>query len=166
MENLNEFLATVERDHSTNEELSEVELFRKLARLDALKKFAGELEKMITKVRAPLEEQALSRFEQMGINNFNIDGRTVYLHREWWAKSKDGNVERTIAALKACEETAPFVKETFNTQSLSAYFRERRLALEGDVADHDGALYPTQAIEDAVDFSEKISVRSRQGGGK
>ncbi len=142
-------------------DLTEVELFRKLALLDKLKSLNAAMEKMITQLRAPLEEQALSRFEQLGVNNFNIDGRTIYVQREWWAKSKE-NVADTIAALKACPETAPFVKETFNTQTLSAYFRERRLANE----ELDEPLYPTPELEATVDFSEKVTVRSRQGGGR
>lgn len=173
MDSLKEFLVALEKEHASNGTLSEVELFRKLASLDAIKKFTGELEKLITKYRAPLEEQALARFEQLGINNFNIDGRTIYLHREWWAKSKDPeHMAETIAALKACDETAPFVKETFNTQSLSAYFRERRLGYE-EALEHvesDGnftpRLFPTPELEATIDFSEKVSVRSRQGGGK
>ncbi len=167
-----------------DEPLTEVQLFRKLAVLDSLKQINGFIEKALVKIRAPLEEQALGRFETLGINNFNIDGRTVYLHREWWAKSKDPEkVWVTIEALKACEETAPFVKETFNTQTVSAYFRERRIALEeatdeleqrraeGEETPEDfilglPKLFPTPALEATIDFSEKTSVRSRAGSGK
>ena len=103
--NLSELLQTVESEYSDPSNLSEVDLFRKLAGLDALKKMTADLERLITKLRAPLEEQALTRFEQMGINNFNIDGRTVYLHREWWAKASRACRE-AIAALKAPESAS------------------------------------------------------------
>lgn len=166
---------------------------RRLVTLDALKSLNSTLEKLIAKYRTPLEEQMLGMFEKLGINNFNVDGRTVYLHREWWAKAKDPeNVAATVAALKACDYTDPFVKEGFNTQSLSAYFRERRVAREEAIAQvaekcaeagvtfdeeqlemysrryhvHVPDLFPTPALMQTVDFSEKTSVRSRAGGGK
>lgn len=176
MDSLKEFLVALEKEHASNGELSEVELFRKLASLDAIKKFTGELEKLITKYRAPLEEQALARFEQLGINNFNIDGRTIYLHREWWAKArrcercqfeKTACAEHTDAVLQALrgyEETEVFVKPTWNTSSVSEYFRLRRKAIDDE--ETDGSLFPTPALEATIDFSEKVSVRSRQGGGK
>ena len=167
---------------------------RRLVTLDALKSLNSALEKLLAKYRGPLEEQRLLMFEHLGINNFNVDGRTVYLHREWWAKAKDPeNVAITVAALKACEDTDPFVKEGFNTQSLSAYFRERRIARDEAIAqvaekcaeagiafEEDGeslllysrrfhidvpSLFPTASLAATVDFSEKTSVRSRKGGG-
>lgn len=155
---------------------------RRLVILDNLKQINSATEKLLAKLRAPLEEELLGMFEKLGTNNFNIDGRTVYLHREWWAKTAEGHsVEEALAALKACDETAVFVKESFNTQTLSAYFRERRAASEAacDAADeytaeHGGLtkelleaippLFPTPELANVLDFSEKTSVRSRQGG--
>lgn len=155
---------------------------RRLVVLDALKSINSAIEKKIAAIRAPLEAEMLAMFEQIGTNNFNIDGRTVYVHHEWWAKSKSPeNAQAAIDALKAFPETEVFVKETFNTQTLSAYFRERRVKhdeefnkLDEDLAERGHSLteeeiearlethiFPTPRIADALDFSEKITVRSR-----
>lgn len=172
---------------------------RKLVLLDQLKAVNKATEKLISELRAPLETEIMAMLEQLGTNNFNIDGRTVYLHREFWAKVKEfapvGEdasswravmAERALQALKANEETRPFVKESFNTQTLSAYFRERRVKHDEEFeqmesrAVEDGVImteteieerietpiFPTSELAAVLDFSEKTSIRSRTGGGK
>lgn len=95
------------------------------------------------------EEHMLEYFEEMGVESISSGDTTVYLHRQLWARAKDGNKEAVIAALKGTE-LEDMVQETFNTNTLSAWVRE---------CERDGRAIP-DALKDSLSIVEDFSVRA------
>jgi len=125
-----------------------------LKRFVALEERRKQLEAEVDTIKieaAELEERLLPQFEQSGMERVAIDGRTVYVERKLWAKAKEGNKPAVCKALRRCR-LGDYVEETFNTNSLSAYVRER---------DRDGRpLPPSLAV--VLDVSEVFKLRSRR----
>lgn len=99
-----------------------------------------------------LEEKLLSQFEEQGMQNIKIGGASVYLHRQLWAKPKDGDKPKAVEALKRAG-LDEMVKETFNVHTVSAYFRE---------AEANEQPTPPE-LDDAFDLNETYSLRVRRG---
>ena len=96
---------------------------KRLLKLDAEKK---ELEKKLEKVketRKEVEGRLLTQFEKAGMRSANVDGKTVYIHKQLWASPKDGRTA-VCDALRELGMGDEYVVENFNTNSLSAYVRE------------------------------------------
>ena len=95
-----------------------------------------ELSKKLKKMKADaedigaemggLEEALLEQFAQTGTQSIKTSGgATIYIHKQLWASAQDGDSERLIKSLrKAGEDWSFMVKETVNTQTLSARIRE------------------------------------------
>lgn len=105
----------------------------------------------LKKELARLEGQLLEDFERAGVDSMRIDGMTVYPHRQLFANARDGDKERAVEALRACG-LDDYVKEQFNTQSLSAYVRELD-ELEEPLP---------QPLAEALDVHEKYTLRVRK----
>jgi hypothetical protein len=125
----------------------DVRRYAELSRLrkeqdDALEKTKAEL--------AQLEPRLVDYFTKNGITSMKVDKTTVFFHRQTWANAADGDYERANSALKAAG-LGHFVKEGFNTQTLSAYYRE--LEQEG--------ISPPEELKDAIKVTEKVSLRTR-----
>lgn len=99
---------------------------------------------------AEIEPILLDQFSQNSTSKVTAHGRTVYVHRQLWAKAKDGDKQAVIEALRASSLTQ-YVSETFNTNSLSAYVRE----LEAQ-----GVPLP-EPLAATIETSEVFSLRSR-----
>ena len=70
------------------------------------------------------EHEVLEMLERQGMASVKTkSGATVYMQRQVWARAKDGDKDRAAAALKHAGLTE-FVSETFNTNTISAWFRE------------------------------------------
>lgn len=113
-----------------------------------------ELKDRLKKVKAKqskLEEELLEKFQESGVQSLNIDGLTVYLRRQLWAYPPSENKEEFYQILKDTGY-GDFVRETVNTHSLSALFREAE--------DNEFSEIPTE-IREKVNLSEKFSVRTR-----
>lgn len=128
----------------------------KLKRFSELAARRRELESELNAVRAEmaeLEAYLLEAFEKAGISNVSVDGMTCYLHRQLWARAKEGNYERACMALREVG-LGRLVEQRFNTNSLSAWVREHEA---------EGKALPS-ALADAIEVSEVFSVRTRKGG--
>ena len=79
------------------------------------------------------------------------DRVTLYIHRQLWVKPKDGDKGAVIRTLKRCG-LSDFVSEGYNTNSLSAYVRER--------IGNGQPLQPTLA--EVVRVDESVSIRGRR----
>jgi len=128
----------------------------------ALAKRKAELDAELKSVKAKmdkLEAGLIGYYVENNIQNLNIDGRTVYLHRQVWASLKDA--ASGVAALKAAG-LGDLVKETCNGQTLSAWVREQ---LESKVMPLDSAanladlLDQPQEVKDQLKVSETVGLR-------
>lgn len=114
---------------------------------------------------APLEEELLAEFAAEGVDGKRHaqSGRLVSIRRQIWARPA---IDRPAAcqALKAHEDLAPYVEETFNTNSLSAYFREeaKRIAAEQGYPVTDLRQLLPEDLRDVIDLTQDhtLSVRA------
>lgn len=113
------------------------------------------LEKQLKEVKGKLgtvEKELLDEFSREGVQNININGRTVYLSRKVVARPKGGRKE-VIEALIAAG-LADFINTdpNYNTQSLDAYIR-------GQEENGQGIPEPLQSV---LEVTELFFVRSRK----
>lgn len=89
---------------------------------------------LLKKQLAPLEAQLLDEYAQEGVRSkATTDGATVYLNRKIWARAGDGGKPAACIALRNAGLGA-FIEEGFNTNSLSAHFRELAKTREAEGA--------------------------------
>jgi hypothetical protein len=118
-----------------------------------LSKARADLETELEALRKRSEEIEPVLLEQMsadGMQRVNAHGRTVYVHRQLWAKAR-GDKSAVVEALRGCGLPQYVTPESFNTNSLSAYVRE--------IEQGEGEL-PT-ALKDVLELTEKYSLRVR-----
>ena len=87
---------------------------------DALKK---ELEET-TERHKVLQKQILTAFEHLGMDSVKFCGHSIYTFKQLWAKPADGVERAVVIAMLKKSGFKDYVSENFNTQSLSARFRE------------------------------------------
>lgn len=130
---------------------------RKYAELFAEMKTLEEQVKELKKQKDDMEPDVLKVFESAGVQSFKFDRLgTVYLHRQLWASAADGDMDRLVQALHAEADTRFLVRETCNSQQLSAWVRE--LPVDGDSL----PVLPAH-IKDAIKVTEKFSANVRRG---
>lgn len=102
--------------------------------------------------RDDAEQKLRASFEEAGIANVKTaDGRTVYVHRQLWARAKGGDKMAVTDALQAAGLNE-FVTQTFNTNQVSAFVREQ---------DKLGVDLPAE-LDAVLDVAEVFSVRVRK----
>jgi hypothetical protein len=105
-----------------------------------------------------IEAELIEAFADAGLQNVNIDGRTVYLHRSVFAMRRPGvTAEDVIEALRA-DGAGDLVRDTVNANTLSAWVREL-------CEDDDAPGLPEHAAA-VLEPGEKFSVRIIAGGTK
>jgi hypothetical protein len=119
----------------------------RLIELDEAKKQLEADIKSITEERSALEQKLLADFEAMGIDSIKSGGKTVYIQRQLWARASEGSANVFRAA-----GLDYMVKESVNTQTLSAYVRE---------LDRDGSPVPPE-IAAVTNVSEAFQLRTRK----
>jgi len=100
---------------------------------------------------AVVEERLLDEFSRAGLQKLTMDGHTLYLHRQAWARPRDGETLRAIDALVA-NGYGDFV--VLGTQKVSSLFR-------GEPQDVEGL--PPE-IREAFEVYENVSIRARRAG--
>lgn len=112
----------------------------------------------------PLEQQLIEAFAQEGVTGKRhaATGKLVSISRRIWARAHAGDKPAACAAL-ASAGLGDYVEESFNTNSLSAYFREL-------ASQHEAAGQPVTDLEQllpeplrgAIDLTQDhtLSVRS------
>jgi prefoldin subunit 5 len=122
--------------------------------LDELKRQQEVIEGQIKELKArmqPVEKQLLETFAEAGVNNISIHGKLLYIHRQIWARPREGNYERACEVLKEIG-LEQFVKETVNINTISAYVREQ---------DELGGELPKR-FDEAFKVDEDYQVRARK----
>ena len=107
--------------------------------------------KVLKEELAHLSNMILEVFERDGQKSATIMGKTIYIRRQLWARAKDKNYVAACAALKKCGLEG-YVEERFNTNSISAYVRERDKANEP---------LPKE-LQDTLEISTEVSVICKQ----
>jgi len=127
--------------------------------MDAAKRL-GEIDNSLSDIRASerqlknerkeLEEALLGFFEEHGVQNMQIDGRTVYLYRRVTVKPKDGDPAPTVEALRK-NGYGDLLR--YNYQTMAALVRESD-------EDPDASLPPE--IMNTLEVGEVFTIRSRK----
>lgn len=150
--------SVVDEADSDDEHPLDVEKVRRYQRLRDAEKAADTEREALKEEADKLQAELISMFASNGLQNLNVDGRTVYLHRSVYAQRKEGvTAEDVIAALIADGE-GDLVKPTVNGNTLSAWVREL-------TEDDDAAGLPEHAAE-VLEPGERYSVRIIAGGTK
>jgi hypothetical protein len=141
------------------------DLVKKFIKLDqSIKKKEGEVDKL-KEEKGPLEAELLRRFQEGGIASMKSStGVNVYIRRDLWSGAVDGNKDALHAAIKSVPDIANMVKETVNSQTFSAYVRERIDEHFGE----DAKKKPVETLKEALPIalqpvtciSEKYSLRA------
>jgi hypothetical protein len=116
----------------------------------------AELENQLSDVKAEIKEKEpgiLRIFGRLGVQNVNIKGRTIYLHRRFSAGPADGcTKDDVVAALKRSKKTKDIVSLGYHWKTLSSLCQE--------YIDNDKPL--PGALQGVVEAKEIFSVRSRK----
>jgi len=153
------------------EEIGEKEELRKkdsfvladmLAGLDSQKSKLKKKLDNIKEQREKIEEILMEKMSENGIQNINAGDRTIYIHRQYWAGAKNER-EQLVQALKDIG-MQDYVKENYNTHSISAWVRERIEEYENEndtVVDDPIEILPEE-LQEEMKISEKVQLRSRR----
>jgi hypothetical protein len=77
----------------------------------------------LKKDRKAKELEVLDDFDE-GVNSIKVDDRTVYLRRDLWASGAGKDPDEFKAYIRSLGLNE-YIKESVNSQSLSAWYRER-----------------------------------------
>lgn len=129
----------------------DIELNKEYADLSKEKrKVEAELDRIKNRM-AEIEPLLLDMWAESGLDRMTVDGVTMFIHTQLWAGVADGFTrEQAVGGLKAAG-LGDFVTENYNSNSLSAYFREQ--VKQSDI----------EAIElpEGIKVTEKFSIRTR-----
>ena len=95
--------------------------------------------------------QMMELFSSGDVNSIKVRGRTLYIHKQSWAKPKDKDLERACRILKEIGMQW-LVEEKINTHTISAHVRE---------CDAQDIPLPARFSE-AFEVSDVFSIRSRK----
>ena len=114
-----------------------------------------------------LESTLLSEMGNLGMSNARMDGLTVYIHRQLWARAAqheettpDGNVVLVSDPIETCNALVEaglgdFVHPAFNTNTVSAWVRELPRDLDGQ------PILPPE-LQGRITVREDFSLRTRR----
>lgn len=121
-------------------------------RIDKLEEELGPLKDEYEQLADP-DGAMMREFMQSGLQRLSVDGVTIYLHRQVWAKAVAGT-DAACDALVASGDGV-YVKPGYNHQSVSARVRE----LYGDGMDPDWQPPEWKGVIDAVEVYKLKAVR-------
>ena len=126
-----------------------------LTRKRNLEKQVRELSGEMEALQRPLQEQMINEgLDSLPINLPDGGKMTLYLHRQMWARAKEGDRGAVVAALKMAG-LEDLVKEDVNLSTLSCWVRETLAG--GD------SLPPT--VNDTLDVEMVTQIRGRRSSG-
>jgi hypothetical protein len=119
----------------------------------------GEAEAKAFKEEADkLEAELIDAFAEAGVQNINVDGKTVYLHRSVYARRCEGVTADDVKAALRAAGAGELVTETVNANTLSAYVRE--------FTEDDDAPGLPEPLVGVLEPGERFGVRIIAGGTK
>lgn len=132
----------------------------------ALKMFKAQLDQAAKRVKEaidPRERLLLDEFIAEGARSKRhaASGKLTYISRRIWARARGGDKAAACIALRDAG-LGDYVEEGFNTNSLSAYFRELAKSLEDDTDMPPAldALLPA-ALRGVIDLTEDFQLGLR-----
>jgi len=132
-----------------------VKLLKEFAKIDTEISDMELKLKMLKKRKAEIDPVLQEQFASAGIQNINVDGRTVYISTKIWAKKEDGVTDADVVeALKQAGLGDSYVAEKFNHQSLSALIREWV---------NNDEPFP-EVFKGIIGYVENVQVTSRKAG--
>lgn len=152
-------------EEMTTDELAELFVIKHASRKDH-EAIAKDLKEELDALEALL----LPRFQDKGIQNMKIKGRTLYIERKLWGGAEEDKGFELAQALKLIG-LRDLVKETVNTQTLSSWLREQEEELSVDP--NTGKKIPlspdqlksrlSPILQPFVKISEEFSLKARKG---
>lgn len=104
-----------------------------------------------------LEQELVEMFSEAGLQNLNVDGKTVYLGRKTFAQWKSGmDPEEKRAALRAAGHDE-LISETINANTLAAFVRE--------LVDEGGPGMPPE-LADLLELGESYRIGINAAGSR
>lgn len=143
----------------TTTTLSDGDLYAELAELQKARRAAKDHLSAVEKECKELGDEALERMLASGTQSVKTHGVTLCVHRQMWAGAKDGDKVRACKALEKAG-LGEFVAPSFNTNSLSAFYRE--LAKDNEWEEPADLL--VECLKDALTLTDVYQVRSRLAG--
>lgn len=134
---------------------------RKLRRYKELREAQATSEaeaKAIKEEANKLEAELVDEFAEAGVQNINVDGKTIYLHRSVFAQRCAGVTAEDVKAALIAAGASDLVTETVNANTLSAWVREL-------TEDDDAPGLPEQVVG-ILEPGERYAVRIIAGGTK
>ena len=129
-----------------------------IKRWNELKDRKATLEDELDEVKAQLAEldsQIQESFIEEGVQNIKVDGHTVFLYRQIWAKKADPEMStQEICDALGAAGLGDFVKEGYNTQTLSAWLREQEQP--------DGSFDLPLELQGIIEAAPKFEIRRRK----
>jgi len=114
-----------------------------------------------------LEDVLLEEFLAEGMERARVDGVTIYIERQLWAKVPEGVLRPDVVRALEASGLDSFI--TYNSLTLSSYIRE--LARLGSGEDHPSAEAALHALFVAqpnlaglVDVEERVTIRGKRTG--
>lgn len=149
----------------TTDELAELFVIKHASRKDH-EAIAKDLKEELDALEALL----LPRFQDKGIQNMKIKGRTLYIERKLWGGAEEDKGRELALALKLIG-LGDLVKETVNTQTLSSWLREQEEELSVDpTTGKKMPLSPEKlkeklapVLQPYLKVSEEFSLKARKG---
>jgi hypothetical protein len=107
-----------EKDKALN-----ISLMKRYAKLEKAKAALSAAMDRVEAKLEPLREAVTDELIDAGIEKMTVDGRTIFIKHDIWARLLKGKPE----AIKALKEAGleEYIAENFNMNSLSAYVREK-----------------------------------------
>lgn len=128
-----------------------IDLDNKMKENEKIIKEIEEENKKLNEEAQKLGRVLMELWLQNDIPSMKMRGKTLYIHKQQWAKPKDKNLERAVEILKEIGMEW-LVEEKVNTHTVSSYVRE---CDKGDVE------LPKKFYE-AFEVSDVFSIRSRK----
>lgn len=127
----------------------DMELMREFVAIEEKKRDLDSQLKQVVQRLDDIEEQIVPQMLSDGVSQMRVDGRTIYIANKIYAGPKDGDKGSVIDALKSSDDTAAFVAENYNAQTLRSYVSEIAKEVE-TVCKKDGRLFDEEAIRAAL----------------
>jgi len=130
----------------------DMERIREYIRLRRLQKEREAEAETIKDQADQIEQQLLEEFAVAGVQNMSVDGTTVYLQRQVWAQVDQAYTKEEVIDRLRQSSLDHFVRESYNTNTLSSWLR--------DLEREDEPLPP--ALDGVIRPFEKYQLRTRR----